>query len=178
MTADPRSEAAALLALYCRAMIEDVAHWPSGRVRLVWHSHDETELPVTGAHGFCFYGDRVLVCEIPHRGPTIPGGHLDGDESTADCLIREASEEASVGLTNLRLLGFIEADHRNNRDFIGRYPMRSVQAIYRADVAVVHEYSSRHESTNRQFVEIDELPSIHHEWNAVLEAALDAALAS
>ena len=157
-------------------MIEYFANWPSGRVRVAWHEPDETEMPVTGAHGFCFYDDRVLVCEIPHRGLTIPGGHIDRGESAADCLIREALEEGCVGLINLWLLGFIEADHRENSGFTGRYPMRSVQAIYRADVAMVHEFKSRHESTKRQFVEIEELPSIHHEWNAVLQAAMDSAL--
>ncbi|MDJ0759315.1 MAG: NUDIX domain-containing protein [Woeseiaceae bacterium] len=167
-----------MLALYCRAMIEAVAHWPSGRVRIEWHGPVATEMPVTGAHGFCFHDGRVLVCEIPQRGLTIPGGHIDEGESPADCLVREASEEASVDLTDLKLLGFIEADHRQNRDFAGQYPMRSVQAIYRANVDVVHAFGCRHESTRRQFVEITDLPSVHHEWNAVLQAALDAALES
>ena len=156
-------------------MIEDIAHWPSGKVRIVWHGCQETELPITGAHGFCFCDGRVLVCDIAGRGPTIPGGHLDGSESSADCLIREVSEEACVDLIDLRLVGFVEADHRVNRDFDGQYPLRSVQAIYRADVSAVREFDSQYESTSRRFVTTDELPSIHHEWNAVLQEALNAA---
>ena len=157
-------------------MIEDTAHWPSGPVRIVWHGPEETELPVTGAHGFCFRDGQVLICDISGRGPTIPGGHLDGSESTADCLTREAFEEACVELTNLRLLGFVEADHRANDQFDGPYPIRSVQAIYRADVSAVHEFDSLHESTDRQFVTTGELPSVHHEWNTVLQEALKVAL--
>lgn len=156
-------------------MIEGIAHWPSGKVRIVWHGSKETELPVTGAHGFCFYDDRVLVCDISGRGPTIPGGHLDGSESATDCLIREVFEEACVELMNLRLIGFVEADHRVNSNFDGQYPLRSVQAIYRADVSAVRQFDSQHESTNRRFVTTDELPLIHHEWNAVLQEALNAA---
>jgi 8-oxo-dGTP diphosphatase len=153
-------------------MIEDAAHWPSGAVRIVWHGPEGTELPVTGAHGFCFYEGQVLVCDISGRGLTIPGGHLNAGESAANCLTREASEEACVELANLKLLGFIEADHRANKEFDGRYPLRSVQAIYRADVSAVREFDSRHESVDRQFVATGELRSHHHEWNAVLEEAL------
>lgn len=163
-------------AIYCRQMIEDTAHWPSGPVRIVWHGPEGTELPVTGAHGFCFYDGQVLVCEISGRGSTIPGGHLDGSELAVDCLTREAFEEACVELSNVKLLGFIEADHRANNEFDGRYPVRSMQAIYRADVSTVYEFVSRHESTERRFVSIHELPSVHHEWNVVLQEALKAAL--
>jgi ADP-ribose pyrophosphatase YjhB (NUDIX family) len=118
----------------------------------------------------------VLVADISARGLTIPGGHIEEGETAADCLTREAREEASVGLTNLRLLGFIEADHRTNSDFDARYPLRSVQAIYRADVAKVGEFDPEHESTDRRFVTIGDLPSVHHEWNAVLQTALEAAI--
>ena len=157
-------------------MIEDIAYWPSGTVRIVWHGAEETQLPVTGAHGLCFYKDEVLVCDISGRGLTIPGGHLDGGESAADCLAREASEEACVELENLKLLGFIEADHRANHDFDGGYPLRSVQAVYRADVSEVREFASHYESIDRRFVSAGELPLVHHEWNAVLQEALKAAL--
>ena len=156
-------------------MIEDVAYWPSGTVRIVWHGSQRTELPVTGAHGFCFYEGRVLVCDIQGRGLTIPGGHLDGSESASDCLVREAFEEACVELTNLMPIGFVEADHRKNRAFENQYPVRSVQAFYSADVTAVLEFDSQHESTQRKFVAVGELPSIHHEWNAVLQAALESA---
>ena len=143
-------------------MIEGIAHWPSGTVRIVWHGSQESGLPVTGAHGFCFYEDQVLVCDISGRGFTIPGGHVEGSESATDCLIREASEEACVDIENLRLIGFVEADHRVNSDFDGRYPLRSVQAIYRADVSCVHEFDAQHESTNRKFVTTDALPPVSY----------------
>ncbi len=142
----------------------------------MWHGPADNELPVTGAHGFCFHEDRVLVCDISGRGPTIPGGHLDEDESASECLTREALEEACVELENLRLIGFIEADHRTNAAFDGDYPLRSVQAIYRADVRVVFEFEAQHEATERRFVPTDELPSVHHEWNVVLQEALRSAM--
>ena len=157
-------------------MIQDTAHWPSGPVRIVWHGPEETGLPITGAHGFCFHEGQVLICDISGRGLTIPGGHLDESESATDCLTREAFEEACVELAGLRLLGFVEADHRSSNEFDGRYPLRSVQAIYRAEVCAVFDFDSQHEATERRFVTVDELPSVHHEWNAVLQEALNVAL--
>ena len=157
-------------------MIEDIAHWPSGTVRIVWHDSRTTELPVTGAHGFCFHEGKVLICDISSRGPTIPGGHLEDSESTSDCLIREALEEAGVELTELQLIGFVEADHRSNDEFAGQYPIRSAQAIYRADVSALLEFDSLNESTGRRFVTAEKLPLVHHEWNAVLQEAFKVAL--
>ena len=106
----------------------------------------------------------------------MPGGHLDKNESAADCLVREALEEARVAIQKLTLLGFIEADHRKNSEFDGQYPVQSVQAIYRADVSSLFEFDAKHESTARRFVTTEELPAVHHEWNAVLQEALEAAL--
>ena len=156
-------------------MIEDTADWPSGPVRIVWHDSTETDLPITGAHGFCFHKARILVCDIAGRGLTIPGGHLDEAEKAADCLIREALEEACVSLYEPMLLGFIEADHRSNTNYSGPHPLRSVQAIYRADVRSVSEFIPEHESRSRRFLKPEALPALHHEWNDVLQAALDAA---
>ena len=158
-------------------MIEDIAKWPSGTVRIVWRGPEDPGLPLTGAHGFCFHHGDVLVCDIAGRGLTIPGGHLDPGESAADCLMRETAEEACVEISNLRLLGFIEADHRLNKLFDGRYPERSVMAISRADVSGVSRFTVHSESRARRFVPADDLATVHHEWNAVLAKALEVALA-
>lgn len=157
-------------------MIEDTAYWPSGAVRIMWHGQQLSKLPLTGAHGFCFYHGKVLLCRISDRGLTIPGGHIEDGESAEACLVREAAEEACAELANLTLLGFIEADHRANSNFDGKYPVRSVQAIYRADVSAVCDFISHHESTGRRFVSIAELPLVHHEWNSVLQKALESAV--
>lgn len=159
-------------------MISDTAHWPSGPVKIVWREANDSSLPVTGAHGFCFHKGAVVVCSILGRGMTIPGGHLDEGESPEDCIVREATEEACVELRKLKLLGYIEADHSLNAQYDGPYPMRSVQAIYRADVESVAEFSGEHEANDRQFIDTSELPGVHHEWNDVLQAALEAAIAN
>lgn len=156
-------------------MISDIVEWPSGPVKLVWRDTNSARLPTTGVHGFFFQEGAILLCDILGRGLTIPGGHIDEGESTEDCLRREALEEACVELSYLTRLGFIEADHRSNREYSGSYPTRSVQAIYRAEIITVHDLTAVFESSKRIFADIEQVPMLHHEWNQVLQAAFDAA---
>lgn len=100
---------------------------------------------------------------------------MDGDESAENCLRREALEEACVELGALTQLGFIEADHRSNLEYSGSYPDRSVQAIYQAEIITVREFVPAFESDERVFADIEQVPTLHHEWNRVLQAAFDAA---
>ena len=158
-------------------MISDTAIWPTGPVKITWHETNKTELPVTGAHAFCFHNGSVLVCLIRGRGITIPGGHVENGETPEACVLREAAEEACVELHALKLIGFIEADHSQRPDYNGPYPVRSVQAVYRAEVLQVSEFAKEHEADARRFVDANELATTHHEWNAVLQAAFEAAMA-
>lgn len=159
-------------------MISDTARWPVGPVRLSWLDDNSAGLPVTGAHGFCFTEGAILLCDIDGRGLTIPGGHIEPGESIEDCLRREAHEEACVDLGRTMLLGYIEADHSGNSAYDGPYPERSVQAIFRAEIDVVNEFTPRFEAGRRVVVPVAEVPALHHEWNAVLQAALDSAIAA
>lgn len=159
-------------------MISDIAHWPVGPVQLIWREGDLASLPITGAHGFCFDGGTIVLCDIEGRGLTIPGGHIHDEESIEDCLRREVSEEAYVDLGRLALLGYIEADHRANPNYDGPYPIRSVQAVFHAKVTSINDFESQHEASHRLFVPIADVPTQHHEWNAVLQAAFNAAIDS
>lgn len=157
-------------------MVSDIADWPTGPVRISWREDNDANLPVTGAHGFCFHDHSVLVCSIRGRGATIPGGHVDDGETPEACFVREVFEEACVEIHELSLLGYVEADHSQVDNYKGPYPLRSVQAMYRAAVRRIETFAPQHEADARQFVCVDELPAVHHEWNSVLQAALDAAV--
>jgi 8-oxo-dGTP pyrophosphatase MutT (NUDIX family) len=152
-------------------MISDIAQWPVGPVRLIWRESNSASLPATGAHGFCFHRDTVVLCDIDGRGLTIPGGHIDQGESIEECFRREASEEACIELGRVVLLGYIEADHGANQDYDGPYPVRSVQAVFYSEVVSVSSFSSQYESGQRLFVQVADIPELHHEWNVVLQAA-------
>ena len=152
-------------------MVSTTAIWPTGPVRLSWHSSESCDLPITGSHGFCFFGGKVLVCEIDNRGWSIPGGHsLDG-ETPADCLSREVREEACAEVDRALLVGFLVADHSINPRYAGRYPMESALAIYAVSLGELRPYVPANEARSRQLVELDALPMVHHQWDPVLDEA-------
>ena len=136
------------------------------------------DLPVTGAHGFCFLGDEIIVCDVAGRGLSIPGGHVEAGESPRDCFIREVREEAAAELENVRLLGHIVTDHSVNPSYQGKYPCRAAQAMFVASITRLDEFAPSVDSTARRLVPFDALPSIHHQWHDVLEAAYVDAIAA
>ena len=117
------------------------------------------------------------MCNIGGRGLSIPGGHIEPGESPDACLIREAMEEAAVELVDVALLGHIVTDHTVNPSYTGRYPHRAAQAMFVASVKRLREFRPAEDSTERRLVPIDALPSLHHEWNAVLGEAYAVAIA-
>jgi ADP-ribose pyrophosphatase YjhB (NUDIX family) len=158
-------------------MVTCLVSWPTGPVRLEWSTELSIDLPVTGAHGFCFLENSVVVCDIEGRGLTIPGGHMEPGESPDACFAREAMEEAAVEFGNVSLLGYVIADHTVNATYAGRYPRRAAQAMFAATVHRLGEFRPATESTERCLVPAAALPSLHHEWNVVLGAAYALALA-
>jgi 8-oxo-dGTP diphosphatase len=129
------------------------------------------DLPVTGAHGFCFMGDTVVVCNIADRGLSIPGGHIEAGESAEVCLRREVGEEAAAELGDVVLLGHIVTDHSVNPSYQGQYPRRAAQAMFVASIRQLSEFAPTVDSVERRLVPFDALPSLHHEWNEVLGVA-------
>jgi 8-oxo-dGTP diphosphatase len=162
-------------------MITSVAKWPVGPVRLTWVPQPTRyQEPVTAVHCFCFSGDQIVLVDVTGRGPSIPGGHVLAGELLLDGLGRELAEEASVVVESPVLLGAIEVDHSVNPLFgpgLG-YPMKASQLLYAGSVNQFLPFEAKHETTRRIVVPILECPRQHHEWNEVLQAAFQHALAS
>lgn len=156
-------------------MTEVIAIWPTGPVSLSWHPGESCGLPITGSHGFCFCGGKVLVCEIEGRGWSIPGGHLEAGETPADCMAREIREEACAEVERSVLAGFLVADHSINAKYAGRYPARSGLAVFAVSLGELKPYVRSNDAQSRQLVELDALPKVHHQWDAVLGEAYEEA---
>jgi 8-oxo-dGTP diphosphatase len=158
-------------------MVTCLASWPTGPVKLEWSPGALVDLPVTGAHGFCFMGEMVVVCTIADRGLSIPGGHIEAGESAEVCFRREAGEEAAAELGDVVLLGHIVTDHSVNPSYQGKYPRRAAQAMFVGSVRRLSQFTPTIDSGERRLVPFDSLPTLHHEWNEVLGAAYAEAVA-
>jgi len=152
-------------------MVRTTAFWPTGPVLLSWHPSESCDLPVTGSHGFCFFGGKALVCQIRSMGWSIPGGHLLEGESAAECLEREVREEACAEIDRALLIGFLVADHSINPSYAGRYPTKSALAMFAASLGELKPYVPANEAQARELVELHALPSVHHQWDSVLGEA-------
>ncbi len=156
-----------------------MANWPEGRVLLTWLPGAEIAgIPVTAAHCFFFHDDGVLIVQHQERGWCIPGGHLEANELPESALRRELLEEACVTPEALELLGGMRVDHTRNPRFRegGRYPKVAQQLMYAAAADALLPFRSQYEILARRLIPTADLPGVHHEWNPVLQASLDAAV--
>ena len=161
-------------------MINTLAHWPSGPVRLRWVPQpNEYSEPVTAVHCFCFSSRQVVLVDVAGRGISIPGGHVLGGESLLDGLRRELAEEACISVDAPQLLGAVECDHSENPAFgpsLG-YPRLASQLIYAGTVNRILPFVANHETSRRIFVPAQKCPEQFTEWDVVLQAAFEGALA-
>jgi len=72
-------------------------------------------------------GGVVLIeRKNPPHGWALPGGFVDYGESLEDAAVREAREETSLEVSNLRLLGCYSDPRRDDR-------MHTISTVYMAD---------------------------------------------
>jgi 8-oxo-dGTP diphosphatase len=118
-----------------------------------------------------FFDGKVLVCQIRGRGWSIPGGHLEGDETPEECLRREVREEGCAEIEQAVLAGFLIADHSINTEYTGAYPTKSALAVFAVSLGVLRPYVPSKDAQARELVGLDALPSVHHQWDLVLDEA-------
>jgi 8-oxo-dGTP pyrophosphatase MutT (NUDIX family) len=168
------------MAGWVEEMISALVQWPTGPVRLRWVPQPKKYAePVTAVHSFCFWDEQIVLVDVAGRGVSIPGGHLFTGESLLDGLQRELAEEACITVDAPRLLGAVECDHSENPGFepdLG-YPQLASQLLYAGSVNRIRPFVARYETSRRIFVPVLKFPEQFTEWDAVIQAAFDDALA-
>ncbi|WP_226674561.1 NUDIX domain-containing protein [Mesobacillus jeotgali] len=156
-------------------MVTTYVDWNNARVKLSWQEEDQ--LPprelISSVHGFCFLEDKVLLVNLNHRGWDMTGGHIEAGESVEDCFKRETMEEACVS-GNCTLLGSIIVDHSENSQWNDKspYPKVGFQVFYRMDITEVLDFEARYESTERIFVNQNQVREYYHDWHELYEHIL------
>ncbi len=60
-------------------------------------------------HGFCFYGDKLVVVYANDKGYwTFPGGGIEQGETWQESTVREVKEESNMKVLYQELIGYID----------------------------------------------------------------------
>lgn len=154
-------------------------NWGGSKVKLTWKR--DVQLPqralITSVHGFCLKEGKLLLVKLNHRGWDFPGGHIEQEETSEECLRREAYEEGYVtGKTFL--LGHIIVDHNENSkwDVKSNYPKVGYQVFYLMEIDRLHNFLAQFESAERILINPWEVTDYYPNWNELYQDILDDAL--
>ncbi|KND47697.1 MAG: hypothetical protein AB201_02045 [Parcubacteria bacterium C7867-006] len=65
-------------------------------------------------HGFCFYGDKLVVVYAGDKGYwTFPGGGIEKGETWQEATVREVKEESNMKVLHLDLIGYIDVHEKD-----------------------------------------------------------------
>ena len=149
----------------------------SGEVELTYLNKEDLikmpEIKATSVHCFVVKDDEVLFTINP-RGIDIIGGHVEGDETSEQAMIREAKEEASIIPLNYEVIGAIQVDNKNNPDALKKgYPLIGYQLFYKVNDYEMLPFEQTHECVDRKWVKKDDIPTLHHKWLKTHQAVLN-----
>jgi ADP-ribose pyrophosphatase YjhB (NUDIX family) len=153
-------------------------NWSGCLYKLRWVQPDD--LPnnplITTSHGYCFKDETIVVVEN-HRGCELPGGHIEEGESFVKAFKREVREEACVLIDSIKCLGFIEAVPLDSTA-PSKYSNLSYMAFCSAIITAEMDFTSDFECLSRQYIEPEDIRTVHHTWHDIYEPSLLAALAN
>lgn len=115
---------------------------------------------------FPWQGEKVLLCNIGDRGWCIPSGRVEPFETSLDAVKREAREEAGAEIECVQYIGCYKICEKGEVRWAD---------VYVAKVASLGEISMPEESLGRQFVTMDQLPTVYYDWNELTKCVFEHA---
>lgn len=120
---------------------------------------------------FPFYGDKLVLAEIPGRGWCIPSGRMETGETAEEAARREAFEEAGVTLGRVVCLGhFVLTDKVTGK--VRHAP------TFIADVQGLWELPEGSESLGRLMANLEDIEGLYYSWDSLLAAVFEEAIAA
>jgi 8-oxo-dGTP pyrophosphatase MutT (NUDIX family) len=130
----------------------------------------------SSVHCFPILNGEVLFTVNP-RGLDIIGGHIDPGENYLQAMLREGMEEASIVISNPKVIGAIEVDNTNNPAAIEKgYPIKGYQLFFAVKDFEQKPFEATHECVAREFINPQDVKSRHHNWLKIHQHLLDEAV--
>ncbi len=128
------------------------------------------------AGGFVFYGDSIVLANIPGRGWDIIGGRIDLGETPEETFRREATNQIGVMLSHVKMLGVIRIEHMGEKPPNCPYPFPIGYGIqYIGIVEEMLPFTGSDESLGRSLISREGFKEHYHEWNEYYEAIFNYA---
>lgn len=122
----------------------------SSNCKICWRENfNLTNEKYTQVSGYIFNEDNQLLIVKNKDNWTIPGGHPEANETQLDTLNREIMEEACVKIKDANYLGAVEVVEDE----------QYYQIRYTAKVDEVLEFDNQWETSERKFIDLEELPN-------------------
>ncbi len=132
----------------------------------VKYANENTVLPERRLQSAAFLiaikNSKEMLAIENERGWDIPGGHLEGDETVHEGLVREVLEEGGATFENEKLLAIIESDNQD------KYKDK-VMLIYYADNFELGEFTPSEDAFSREVIEVEEFIKRYDQSHAGLD---------
>lgn len=117
---------------------------------------------------FPFYGDKLVLAQIPGRGWCIPSGRIEPGETVEEGARREVWEESGATLSRMALLGTFPLTNKTTGAV-------HYGVVYLGDVANLEDLPEGTESEGRLLIPMEDAENTYFAWDALLAAVFDYA---
>ncbi len=123
----------------------------SENCKIAWGEGLEvTTQKYTQVSGYIFNDKNQLLIVKSGKSWTVPGGHPEAGETKEQTLKREIMEEACVTLKDIKYLGAVEVVENGETYYQLRYTAKAKEVL---------PFAKEWETTERIFVDLDDLPN-------------------
>ncbi len=132
------------------------------------------------AYAIIFQNGEILMTELregerPTRRYDVPGGHVDGEETPEEAVVRETFEETGVRVRVIKLVAYNKVTLLCQKPESWRYPYpESYMAFYLCEVVEETPFEGNEETHGRIWLKKEEYQK--SEWCVINGVLLDAVI--